>query len=371
MKQFRILALNPGSTSTKIAGFEGDREFFRRNVKHDASELARYARVIDQLRPRKETILRALAEEGIDIRSFDAYAGRGGGLVSCVSGVYEVIDKVREHERSGKYGGNHPAALGGLISAEFAQEFGGRAFIVNGPDTDEFCDEARLTGFSEVFRASHTHALNQKETALVAAKALGKAYGELNLIIAHIGGGVSVTAHRRGRMIDSNDIIDGDGPMAPTRSGALPVKPFMDLCYSGKWTRDEMYTRMTKTGGFVDHLGTSDVLEVKEMIRSGDRYAKLVYDAFIYQIAKNIGSMAAVLCGTVDAIVLTGGIARDEELVEKLKVRAGFIAPFLVYPGEFEMEALAKGALRVLRGEEEPVVYTGEPVFTDFSYLKK
>lgn len=371
MGAYKILAINPGSTSTKVAVFEDDREVFKKTVVHDAAELAKFPKVSDQLPYRKETILNVLKEQNVAIDNCAAFVGRGGGLVACSGGVYTVNETLLSHAASGKFGGNHPAALGSQLAASFAAQFGAKAFVVNPPDTDEFCDIARITGLSDVFRASHIHALNQKETALRVAADLGVDYKETNFIVCHIGGGVSVTAHRKGKMIDSNDIINGDGPMAPTRSGALPAKEFMDLCYCGKWTRDEMYARLTKSGGFVDHVGTSETLELVEKIKQGDEYAKLVYDAFQYQIAKYIGAMAAALCGEVRAVILTGGIAHDKELCANLERMTGWIAPIIVRAGEFEMEALAAGACRVLKDEEQPLSYTGEPVFTSFDNLKR
>ncbi len=365
---YKILAINPGSTSTKIAVFEGDKEVFKKNVVHEASDLAKYATVADQLDYRVETILKVCAEQGVDLGSCDAFVGRGGGLNSCPGGTYEVNAKMLEHAKRG--GGNHPASLGSQIAQKFADQYGKRAFIVNAPDTDELQDVARVTGLHDVFRTASIHALNQKETAIRVARDLGKTYEEANFIVCHIGGGVSVTAHCHGRMIDSNGILNGEGPMAPTRSGALPAVEVMNLCYSGKWTRDEMYKRLTKSGGFVDHLGTSDAIEVNGMIAKGDKYAKLIYDAFQYQIAKEVGSMAVALKGKVDAIILTGGISHDKALVANLTEQVGWIAPIEVRAGEFEMEALAAGGCRVLAGEEQPQVYTGEKVFTNFDYLK-
>ena len=367
---YKVLAINPGSTSTKVACYENEQELFRKNIEHDADTLATYANVHDQLAYRRDTILSTLADQGIKIDDCAAFVGRGGGLQSCEGGVYDATPLLLAHASSGKYGGNHPAALGSQIADGFAKEFGGNAYVVNPPDTDEFCDLARITGLADIYRSSHIHALNQKETALRVAADMGLEYQNANFVVAHIGGGVSITAHQAGHMIDSNDIINGEGPMAPTRAGALPAKEFMDLCYSGAWSRDEMYTRLTKTGGFVDHLGTSSAIEVVEKIHRGDKYAELVYHAFTYQIIKAIGAMAAALSGDVQAIILTGGIAKDADLVQRITSATSFIAPVMIRAGEFEMEALANGALRVLRGDEKPKVYTGEPVFSGFEHLK-
>jgi len=345
--------------------FEEDTEIFNVNVAHDADKLAEFPEVSDQFAYRRDTILNVLKEKGITLDGVKAYAGRGGGLQSCAGGTYRVNDALLNDARNGTVG-RHPAVLGSQIAHEFATTYGGEAFIVNPPDIDELCDEARITGLADIYRESRVHALNQKETAIRVAKDLGTTYEAENFIVAHIGGGVSITAHEKGKAIDNTDIINGEGPMTPTRAGALPAVQFMDLCYSGKWTRDEMYKRITKEGGFVSHLGTSDAREVTKMIAEGDEYAALVYDAFIYQIIKNIGSMAAVLSGDVKAIILTGGIANDKDLVAKIKEKVSFVAPVEVRAGEFEMEALASGALRVLHGEEEAREYTGVPVFQGF-----
>lgn len=366
----KVLAINPGSTSTKLALFENGKITLRRTVEHEAGQLAQFPTIADQLPYREQTILNVLAEAGATLSGCTAFSGRGGGLQPCEGGVYEVNDTMLEHAASGHYGGQHPAALGCQLAHVFALRYGARAFVVNGPDTDEFCDEARITGLSDVFRASHVHALNQKETALRVCRDLGLDYTTANFVIAHIGGGVSITAHRHGRMVDSNDIIHGDGPMAPTRSSALPAKDVLDLCFSGRWNRQELHDRLTKNGGFVDHLGTSSLEEITLRIQQGDRYAQLVYRAFIHQLAKGIGAMAAVLNGQIDAVILTGGIVHDQKLVAALKEKIGFLGLVVVRPGEFELEALIAGAVRVLQGRETAKVYTGQPVFQNFRHLK-
>jgi butyrate kinase len=361
----KILAVNPGSTSTKVAVFIGENKIFQRDVTHEASELSGYSLISEQLPYRRDAIRKSLEEQNISLGDCEAFSGRGGGLMSCEGGTYEVNELILSHARSGKYVGNHPAVLGAQIVSEFAERYGGRAFVVNPPDTDEFCDEARITGIKGVYRKSHIHALNQKETALRACKDHGLDYHGSNLIVAHIGGGVSVTAHKLGKMVDSNDIVSGDGPMAPTRSGSLPVKVVVDLCRSGQ-SKEKLSAMLTKNGGFVDHFGTAEAQEILKMIQGGNAYAKLVYDAFAYQIAKHIAAMSAVMCGKVQLVVLTGGIANDEGLCAQLKERIGFLAPIAIYPGEYEMEALAGGAIRVLRGVEKAKTYPGTPVFSGF-----
>ncbi|MCR4442379.1 MAG: butyrate kinase [Peptococcaceae bacterium] len=364
MKKYKIFAINPGSTSTKVAMYENETEVFSAKAIHTASKYAE----LNRFEHCKETILETVTARGIDLKGVDAFAGRGGGMMPLEGGVYLVNDLMVEHCRNTTL--KHPAVFGPGLVADMAKTYGGKAFVVNPPDVDEMVDIARITGFRDIYRGSQFHALNQKEIAVRAAKEMGKQYSEVNFVIAHIGGGVSVTAHQKGRAIDTSSNIMCDGPMTPTRAGTLPIIPFMELCFSGKYSREEMSDRLLISGGFVDHLGTSDMLEIKEMIAQGNEYARLVYEAFIYQIAKSIGSFAVALRGEVDAILLTGGIVNDTNLVARLKEMVGFIAPIRVYPGEFEMEALAHGALRVLRGEEAPKKYTGVPVFSGFNFCK-
>jgi butyrate kinase len=369
-KKYRVFVINPGSTSTKIALFENDKELFSANVNHDAAKLKEFKEISDQFPYRKETILNELTKSNISLEKTDAFVGRGGGLVGLEGGTYPVNEILLHHSKTG-FTVKHPAILGSQLAFYFASVYGGKAFVVNPPDVDEFEPVSRICGFADVFRESRGHPLNQKETALRYAAEAGKRYEDLNLVISHIGGGVSVTAHSKGRMIDSTDVINGDGPMAPTRSGAIPATALIRLCFSGKYTEKEMYDRVTKNGGLIDHLGTSDVREILGRIRNGDAYARLVYDAMIYQIAKNIGAYAAVLKGKVDAILLSGGIANDPYLVEQITGMVQHIAPVKVYAGEFEMEALASGAIRVLDGSEQPKNYTGKPVWSGFTNMNQ
>jgi len=364
-KKYKLLAINPGSTSTKIALFENDAEIFSVNVSHDAARLKEFREITDQFPYRKETILSELAKKNISLKGIDAFVGRGGGLVGVEGGTYTINETLLHHARIG-FTVKHPATLGSQLAYDFALTYGGKAFVVNPPDVDEFQLIARISGLHDVSRESRGHPLNQKEVGMRYAAEIGRRYEDLNLIISHIGGGVTVTAHRKGLMVDSTDVINGDGPMAATRAGAIPAVAIIKMCYSGKYTEREMYDRITKNGGLVDHLGTADVPEIQERIKNSDAYAKLVYDAMIYQIGKNIGAYATVLKGEVEAILLTGGIAHDTYLVEKIAGMVKFIAPVKVYAGEFEMEAMAAGALRVLAGQEQPKTYTGVPVWNGF-----
>jgi butyrate kinase len=364
----KILAVNPGSTSTKVALFEGAEAVFSENIAHDAAKLDGFAHISDQLEYRKETILKVVRENGVSLSDVDAFAANGGGLLSLVGGVYPVNDTLREHARIGANGVKHPNMLAAQIIGAFSDDYGKPAFIVNPPDVDELSDLARVTGLKGVYRRSRAHPLNHKETAIRFAEARGKKYEDLNLVIAHIGGGVSVAAHERGLMVDQNDVVGGDGPMAPTRCGSVPVVDIIDLCFSGAHSKKDLQDKLQKTGGFVDHLGTSDALEVLERAEAGDRYAKLVFDAMIYQIGKAIGAMAVVMKGKVDGIILTGGIAHSGYLTERVERAVSWIAGVTVMPGESEMEALAAGALRVLSGREEPKEYTGVPAWSGFGF---
>lgn len=365
-KKYKIFAINPGSTSTKIALFEGEKALLLANVTHDASKLKEFREISDQFLYRKETILSELSKNNFSLEDVEAFVGRGGGLVGCEGGTYEINEELLYHARIG-FTVKHPAILGSQLAHEFAVTYGGLAFVVNPPDVDELQPVARITGFKDIFRESRGHPLNQKETAIRYASETGRKYEDLNLIISHVGGGVSVTAHSKGRMIDSTDVINGDGPMAPTRAGALPAVALIKLCFSGKYSEKELYNRVTKNGGLVDHLGMSDAREVRAAALNGDQYAGLVYDAMIYQIGKSIGACAAVLKGDVDGVLLSGGMAHDAYLVEKITDMVKNIASIRVYPGEFEMEAMANGALRVLCGEELPKKYTGVPVWKGFT----
>ncbi len=359
---YRIFAINPGSTSTKIALFEDDEKIFSANIDHEASVLARFGDISEQFGYRKEIIESYVEKEGYLLSTVDAFSGRGGGLVSVEGGTYGINDILLEHARTG-FTIKHPATLGPQLAHYFAQKYGAKAFVVNPPDVDEFNLVSRITGIKGVYRESRVHALNQKEVGIRYAASRGRNYNSLNLIICHIGGGVSVTAHEKGRMIDSNDIANGDGPFAPTRSGSIPVSNIVDICFSSKYTKSQVMDLTRKSGGFVSLLGTSDCREITRRIEDGDEKAKLYYDAMIYQIAKYIGAMSVSLKGKVDAIILTGGISKDKYVTSSLSKQVAFIAPVVIMAGELEMEALSSGALRVLKGEEDVKVYTGVPVW--------
>ena len=369
MKQYRVLAINPGSTSTKIALFEGETCLFSKNVAHDAQELAKFKTIPDQMPYREETILKLLAEENVDLSTVDVFVGRGGGLLSVEGGTYAVTELILEHARTCANGVIHPAALGSQLANAFAERYGKQAMVVNPPDTDEMQEVARITGINGVNRMMHMHTLNLKETAIRHSKnVLGKKYEECSYVVCHIGGGISVSAHKKGRMIDGYDIVGGEGPMAPTRCGAIAVRDLLDYMDKNNLQTKDVRKLLTSSGGFVSHLGISDAIELNRRAAEGDRHAEMVWKAMIYQIAKGIGAMAAVLEGKVDGILLGGGMVHSKDLVQQLKDYCEWIAPVSAYPGEFEMEAMAAGAIRVLNGEEELKTYTGKLVWEKFEW---
>jgi butyrate kinase len=365
---YRILTLSPGSTSTKVAVFEADASsepvaVLKANVRHDPTELAAFDQAKDQLQYRMDTIQRELDAAGVALDSIDAFSGYCGGMGPTQGGIFAISDVVCDHVLN--CGMNHPAILGAPILHAFAQAAGKPAYAVNQPDTDELADVARITGYPGVYRKSHVHCLNQKEVAIRFASELGIAYEEGNFIVAHVGGGLSVAAHKHGRMVDANDVLEGSGPFAPNRSGDVPLRPVVGLCYDGA-PKSEVFNVIGKTGGLKGLVGTDDTLEIERRIAAGDEWAHLCLDAMAYQTAKAIGAFAAVLAGHVDGIVLTGGVSNDEYFVDYIRELVAWIAPVRAYGGDFEMEALAAGAVRALSGSEQVLTYTGVPSWAGF-----
>lgn len=351
------LAINPGSTSTKISIFEGKKEIFTKTLRHSNEELAPYPNVIDQYQFRKDTIAAALKENNIDMKDIAAVVGRGGLLRPIASGVYEVNENMVADLSSAKYG-EHASNLGGIIANAMAKEIPGcRAFIADPVVVDELCDVARISGHPKFPRKSIFHALNQKAIAKQYAAEVGKKYSDLNLIVAHMGGGTSIGAHKKGQIVDVNDALNGDGPFSPERSGSLTALDVVKACFSGEYTFDEMKKLINGKGGLVAHLGTNSFYEVEQNMAKGDAKSILITDAFLFQVAKSIGAEAAALSGEVDAILLTGGVAYGKEMMAQLADMVKFIAPVKVYPGEDEMGALAGNGLAVLEGREEVKVY--------------
>ena len=353
---YKLLIINPGSTSTKIGVYEGEKEILEETLRHSAEEILKYDTIFDQLDFRKEVILKVLKEKGIDINELDAVVGRGGMLKPIEGGTYEVNEAMVEDLKIGVQG-PHASNLGGILSNEIAKEIGKKAFIVDPVVVDEMEDVARLSGVPELPRKSKFHALNQKAVAKRYAKEHNTSYEDVNLIVVHMGGGVSVGAHRKGRVIDVNNALDGDGPFSPERAGGVPSGELLEMCFSGKYSKEEVYKKLVGKGGFVAYANTNDARDLIKLSQEGDEKGSLIFNAFIYQIAKEIGSMAVVLDGEVDAIVLTGGIAYSDYVTNAINKKVKWIAPMVVYGGEDELLALAQGAIRVLDGVEEAKIY--------------
>ena len=349
----KILALNPGATSTKIAVFEGDRPALKATIEHQGASLDPFARVMDQFHYRRDLILATLADAGLSLGDMDAVVGRGGLLKSVEGGTYLVNDTLLADLRTGR---EHASNLGGILADALARPLGIPAFIVDPVSVDEMEPEARISGLPELPRISRSHALNSKAVARRTAQDLGGTYQDFNFVVAHLGTGISITTHRKGRMIDVSG-ADEEGPFSPARCAGVPSMLLARLCYSGRYTEKEMMERIMGSGGLYAHLGTRDVREAEQRAADGDAHAALVMKAMAYRIAREIGAMATVLAGKVDRIVITGGIAHSKKLVAEVSERVAYIAPIVVKAGEEELEALAEGALRVLRGEEAAKVY--------------
>lgn len=352
----KSLIINPGSTSTKLGVFEDETLVFEETLRHSTEEIAQYASIVDQTDFRKDIILAFLKEKGVDVASFDVIVGRGGMLKPIPGGTYAVTDELLNDLKIGK-SGQHASNLGGILARDIGDSIGKPSYIVDPVVVDELEPVSRYSGVPELPRISVFHALNQKAVARRYAKEAGKKYEELNLIVVHMGGGVSVGPHRQGKVIDIFNALDGDGAFSPERAGAVPVGSLVKMCFSGKYTEKEVYKKLVGNGGFNAYLGTNDMRDVEKMVNDGDAHAAEVRDAFIMQMSKNIGAMATVLKGKVDQIIVTGGIAYDKAVVAGLKERCEWIAPFTVYPGEDELLALAQGGLRVINGEEEAKPY--------------
>ncbi|MBQ7586861.1 MAG: butyrate kinase [Lachnospiraceae bacterium] len=352
----KSLIINPGSTSTKIGVFEDENLLFDETLRHTTEEIAQFASIVDQKDFRKEIITNFLKKKDFDIKSLDFVVGRGGMLKPIPGGTYETSDALIEDLKVG-VSGQHASNLGGILAREIGDEVGVPSFIVDPVVVDELMPISRYSGVPELPRKSIFHALNQKAVAKRYAREAGKAYKDLNLIVVHMGGGVSVGPHKNGKVIDIFNALDGDGAFSPERAGAVPVGDLVKMCFSGKYTEAEVYKKLVGDGGFNAYCGTNDLRDVEKMVQDGDTHAAEVRDAFIMQVSKNIGAMATVLDGKVDRIVVTGGIAYDKYVVAELKKRCEWIAPFTVYPGEDELLALAQGGLAVVNGEEEAMKY--------------
>ena len=354
---FRILSINPGSTSTKFGIYDDDTCIATETIRHDAALLAKYGSIPGQKEFRRDCILENLKAAGVELSSFDAIAGRGGLIKPIPSGVYAVNERMLEDLHT-PTAAMHASTLGGIIAKEIADPLGIPSYIVDPVVVYEMDPITRLSGMPEIERISVFHALNQKAIARRCAAELGKPYEKCRFVVAHLGGGISVGAHCKGRVIDVNEGLKGEGPFTPERSGGVPAMPLVDLCFSGKFTHEEMKAKVAGKGGILAYLGTADVTGVLKRIDDGDKFAEQVLDSMCYQISKEIGAMAVALELELDAIILTGGIAYSQRITDAIKKRVGKLAPIKVFPGEDELWALASGVLRVLKGEEKPALYS-------------
>ena len=357
-----ILVINPGSTSTKISVYKDKNEMFTKTLRHSAGELAPFKNVVSQFDFRKKTILAALKENDINVNDLSVVIGRGGFIKPIPSGVYKVSAAMLDDLRNAR-GGEHASNLGAMLADDIAKDVAKEsgkevpALIADPIVVDEMDPVAKVTGSAEITRISVFHALNQKAIAKRFAKEHGQKYEDLNLIVAHLGGGVSVGIHKHGKVVDVNNALTGDGPFSPERSGGLPAGQLVDICFSGKYTKEQVYKLINGKGGMVSYLGTNSFLDVSNAADGGDEKAAFIMEAFIYQLSKEIGSLAPVVNGKVDAILITGGMAHNEEAMKKVEEKIKFIAPVYIYAGEDEMGALAQNAYAVLSGDEEVKTY--------------
>lgn len=365
----KLLIINPGSTSTKISVYEDEEKLYEESIFHDAPVLLKYPHVNGQVPFRKEVILNSLKRNDVSLEKIDVFVGRGGSAVPCASGVMEINELLYEDTRDAKGGSEHPAKLGVMLAHDLARECGKKAYTMDPTNVDELIDEARLTGIKGVYRNAQAHVLNQKAVARKHCQLHKMKYEESNLIVCHIDGGITVSAHHHGKIIDSNVGSGGDGAFTPTRIGSVPILPLLD--YIETHSLQEVRTMCSRSGGFVSYFGTSNFETIRERALSSDPEADLLIRAMVYQIGKQIGSMAVVLKGKVDAILLTGGLSKYDEIVLPLKQSCSWISDIYVYPGELEQEALALETLKALRGERPLLTYEGKPVFSGFDFIEE
>jgi len=364
---FKILVINPGSTSTKLALFKNSHKIFDKCIHHPSSELSGFSNIISQFDYRYNLVLKFLHQEDISLQEIDAYVGRGGLLKPIPGGTY-IVDKAMLNDLRNGVQGEHASNLGGLLANALAQKYNKPAFIVDPVVVDELNELARLAGIPQLVRKSIFHALNHKAVARKTAELLNKSYQEVNLIIAHLGGGISIAAHQQGCVIDVNNALDGEGSYSPERAGTLPAGDLVRMCFSGEYEQKQILNLITGKGGVVAYLGTNDLKELQARInKNSDNSVKKILDGMVYQISKEISALAAVLKGKIDAIVLTGGIANNKFVTDQIKERISFLAPVYIFPGEEEMEALAHGAYRILSGQEKAKEYEKE--VKDYDYI--
>ena len=362
----KLLIINPGSTSTKVSVFDDEDEVFTESVFHDAPVLLRYGSTNDQLPFRTEVVLGCLSRHGVRIEDIDVFVGRGGCAYSQREGVMRIDKRLADDTAADKGGSDHPAKLGVMMAYAFGTGYGKPMYTVDPTNVDELCDEARITGIKGVYKRAQSHVLNQKGIARLHAASMGRRYEDYSFIVCHIDGGITIAAHSHGRMIDGTEGAGGDGPFTPTRLGSIPI---METArYAAAHGADTLEAMCSRSGGFVSHFGTSDSDAIHRLVEEGDPHAMAVWSAMVYQIAKSIGSMAAVLEGNVDAILLTGGLMRFGDIEEGIRKRCGWIAPVYTYRGEVEQEAMRDEVLKVIRGEKEAFDYSGVPVFTGFGW---
>ncbi len=355
----KILAINPGSTSTKIGIFKNEQEVYSKSVQHDSDELKKFDKIADQKSYRKKYILKTIEEAGLNLAEIDEFVGRGGLVKNLKSGVYKINDDYL-HDATIGLNGEHASNLGGILAYELAKQSGPEknAYTVDPVVVDEYEEIAKISGMPEISRVKSFHPLNQKAVSRRYANSINKKYEDLNLIVAHLGGGISIGAHKNGKVIDVNAALGGDGPFSPERAGGVPPLPLMEMCYSGKYTFDEMYSKLIGESGVYAYLGTKDIRDVIQKIENGDTKAKLILEAMAYQISKEIGACAVALSGNVDAIIITGGIANCSILCEWISDRINFISEkIIIYPGEDEMKALAEGVFEAINGNREILEY--------------
>ncbi|MBF2413130.1 butyrate kinase [Listeria welshimeri] len=353
---FDVLTINPGSTSTKLAVYQGDKVLFEETVRHTMQEFADFNNVQEQFDFRWQVLRRVIDAFGYDVNNLDAVVGRGGLLRPVAGGTYMVTEKMLADLKTNKYG-EHASNLGAMLAKKLADTLDIPSFIVDPVVVDEMQPIARFSGNELIARKSIFHALNHKAAGRKIAKKLGSGYEKLNFVIAHLGGGISVAAHRQGKAVDVNNALDGDGPFSPERSGSLPMNDFLEACFSGKWNKRELHDLIIGRGGMISYLGTNSMLEVEAKVKAGDEKAIQAFDAMAYQVSKEIGACSTVLHGKIDAIILTGGLARSDLFTSKIIEQTNWIASVIIEPGEDELEALNSGVQRVLAGLEKEKLY--------------
>ncbi|MBC1517601.1 butyrate kinase [Listeria welshimeri] len=353
---FDVLTINPGSTSTKLAVYQGDKVLFEETVRHTMQEFAEFNNVQEQFDFRWQVLRRVIDAFGYDVNNLDAVVGRGGLLRPVAGGTYMVTEKMLADLKTNKYG-EHASNLGAMLAKKLADTLDIPSFIVDPVVVDEMLPIARFSGNELIARKSIFHALNHKAAGRKIAKKLGSDYEKMNFVIAHLGGGISVAAHRQGKAVDVNNALDGDGPFSPERSGSLPMNDFLEACFSGKWDKRELHDLIIGRGGMISYLGTNSMLEVEAKVKAGDEKAIQAFDAMAYQVSKEIGACSTVLHGKIDAIILTGGLARSDLFTSKIIEQTNWIASVIIEPGEDELEALNSGVQRVLAGLEKEKLY--------------